>query len=371
MKTAIIRMSALTALSVALLGCATAAPDGTTVISGLFGKAAAPKEAAPKESAALAAGAMPVPTDVDSALRQAQAQRRTGDLAGAARTLSQLVLVAPDNSRVLGEYGKTLIAQGRSDDALAFLERAIELGPSDWSFFSAQGVGFDQKGEYQAAQIAYGRALALKPGDPTVLSNDALSHMQAGDLDGAERLLMQAAQNGGEFPRIASNLALVRSLKAARPQQASAPAPQAQAVVPANPPAEPANSVQTPTAAPVVPVAVAESSPAPAPTAPAAQTSAALPAPPEPKVQSLPTELQAAADPKPVQGDSSPIEKLKADPMVTMQAVPKDDKAGAAGAKKRVAKEASQSERAPVPASLALRPALSESNPNQQANARR
>jgi len=36
-------------------------------------------------------------------------------------------LVAPDDARVLGEYGKTLLAQGRTDDALAFLARAIEL----------------------------------------------------------------------------------------------------------------------------------------------------------------------------------------------------------------------------------------------------
>src|SRR5260221_540110 len=110
--------------------------------------------------------------------------------------------------------------------SVAFLERALELQSKDWSLFSAQGVAYDQKGEYLAAQAAYGRALLLKPGDPTVLSNAALSHVQTGDLDGAEALLLQASPSSAEFPRIASNLALVRSLKNSRP-------PQAPSVVPA------------------------------------------------------------------------------------------------------------------------------------------
>ena len=72
------------------------------------------------------ANAKDLAADLESAIHDAQAQRRSGDLAGAAKSLSQLVLIAPDNARVLGEYGKNLAAQGRSEDALAFLERAID-----------------------------------------------------------------------------------------------------------------------------------------------------------------------------------------------------------------------------------------------------
>ena len=145
--------------------------------------------------------------------------RKSGDLQGAARTLSQLVLVAPDDPRVMAEYGKTLVAEGRSDDALAFLERAIELKPSDWALYSAQGIAYDQKENYKAAQIAYGRALAINPGEPTVLSNDALSHVQMGDLDGAERLLLQAPPNmAAIIPRIAQ-----QSGAGEKPQRRQAP----------------------------------------------------------------------------------------------------------------------------------------------------
>jgi hypothetical protein len=49
--------------------------------------------------------------------------------------------------------------------------------------------------------------------------------MQTGDLEGAEALLLQASLSGAEFPRIASNLALVRSLRSSRPPQTGSAAP--------------------------------------------------------------------------------------------------------------------------------------------------
>src|SRR5450432_3925544 len=102
-------------------------------------------KAAPAPDAKQQAGA---PTDLESAVRSAQAARKAGDLTGATRILSQLVLVAPDDARVIGEYGKTLAAEGRSDDAIAFLERATQIDPGDWSLYSAEGVAYDQKGNY-------------------------------------------------------------------------------------------------------------------------------------------------------------------------------------------------------------------------------
>jgi Flp pilus assembly protein TadD len=218
--------AATTALLIALTACApfsfgnqpaaaasaTAAPEaGSKPVP-----ATASAPSVPAVAAASAPGAdTPSPeADLDAAIAQAKAARGSGDLHGAARILSQLVLYAPDDPRVLGEYGKTLVAEGRSDDALAFLERAIQLMPADWTLYSAQGVAYDQKTEFDRARISYGRALALKPGEPAVLNNAALSRMQAGDLDGAEKLLLEAQPKGAADPRIAENLALVKSLKA-------------------------------------------------------------------------------------------------------------------------------------------------------------
>jgi Flp pilus assembly protein TadD len=244
------------------------------------------------------------PTDLASAIRDAQAIRRSGDLAAAAKALSQLVLIAPDDARVVGEYGKTLAAQGRSEDALAFLERAIQLEPGDWTLFSAQGIAYDQKGSYRAAQASYAKALSLKPGEPAVLNNDALSHVQSGDLDGAEKLLREASPFAAQFPRIAENLALVQSLKSARPVQpmaATAAPPVVAAAVPA-----PAEQVAAPSPAPVPPVVL----PPPAPLPPA-------------QAEASPPEIVAAT---PRNSDHlSALERLKADPTVRMAPIPKPD----------------------------------------------
>jgi Flp pilus assembly protein TadD/cell division protein FtsN len=236
------------------------------------------------------------PTDIESAVRSAQATRKGGDLVGATRILSQLVLIAPDDARVLGEYGKTLAAQGRSDDALAFLERAAQIEPNDWSLFSAQGVALDQKGNYPAAQTFYARALMLKPGEPSVLNNSALSHMQSGDLDGAEQLLRQAMPGSPDDARIAQNLALVQSLKAAQPPKAMAAA--------------------TPAPAPVQMASITPPPPAPAP----AQIAAPLPAQAPVVAATLDTPPAAPV----AKTEPKAVEVLKADPTVRMQALPKE-----------------------------------------------
>jgi cell division protein FtsN len=144
---------------------------------------------------------------------------------------------------------------------LAFLERAIELQPADWTLYSAQGMAYDQKANYQAAQASYARALALKPGEPTILNNAALSYMQAGDLDSAEKLLLQAPPGSPNYPRIAQNLSLVQSLRAAQAVKtaAVAPPPPAPAVSPPLPSS--ASPVQAPASS--IPPVVAELPPEP------------------------------------------------------------------------------------------------------------
>lgn len=150
---------------------------------------------------------------VDVQIQNAQALRGKGDYPGATQILSQLMLVAPDNPRVVGEYGKNLVQQGRSKEALDFLRRAAQLQPSDWTIYSALGVAYDQTGDYGNAKSAYQQALALKPGDAGVLNNFALSRMQANDLASARQLMERAsAGTGASDPKIAQNAALLASL---------------------------------------------------------------------------------------------------------------------------------------------------------------
>jgi tetratricopeptide (TPR) repeat protein len=243
--------------------------------------------------------------DVDSAISDAQAKRKAGKLNEAATILSQLVLFTPDDVRVLGEYGKTLAALGRSDDALAFLDRAIQLNSNDYSLYSAQGIAYDQKAAYKEAQESYTRALSLKPDDPGVLNNAALSHMQSGDLAGARVLLERASPATKEFPRIAENLAMVQRLIAARPQEAPALPGAPPAVVPAPLPALPSG-----------PVRVGEVEPEPV--IPQVEVSPRILLP-------RPVEAVALAAPIAKPEASSGYEALKADSSVRMAALSKKE----------------------------------------------
>ena len=266
------------------------------------------------------------PMDLNTALTKAQLSRKMGDFAEATKILSQLVLFAPDDSRVMGEYGKTLAAQGKSDDALAFLDRAIQIRPDDWTFYSAAGVAYDQKGLYPLAQASYARALQLKPGEPSVLNNAALSYMQVGDLDTAEQMIRQAAATSTDKSRLEYTIALVERAKASRPQRsapipapvASAPAPEAPAVIASVAPApQPPQATYTPEPPPAEPITNYD--------APAIESSA-LPPPEEPVEDWVDVTPQVAAPE--IETPSTSLSSLQSNPTVVMQAVPKDDLAG-------------------------------------------
>lgn len=148
---------------------------------------------------------------LDTGIKDAQLKRSQHDFAGAVHVLSQLMLVAADDPRVVGEYGKVLVQQGRAREALDFLNRAVQLQQGDWSLYSALGVAYDQTGDYNSAQGAYERALSLKPGETAVLNNYAMSRALAGDLVAAKKLITDASA-GSQDERVARNLKMINSL---------------------------------------------------------------------------------------------------------------------------------------------------------------
>ena len=288
------RVAGISGLAILLLGCAsTPVPAPGTSASAavqLSGKPGVGKTGASSGMAPVAATS----TNLEDQIQAAVSLRMQGDLAKATHALAQLVLVAPDDARVVGEYGKVLVQQGRSDDAVAFLKRAVQIKPGDWTLYSALGVAYDQMDDRKNAKVAYDRALLLHPGDPTVLNNYAVSRMLAKDYDSAQRLLTQAQAAGGSLPKIASNLQLLAQLRAA-----NAPAP-------ANPkPANTASGSPKSVASPSVPA-----------TAPRAMASAsgngatAIPA--------APKRVTSAS------GSAAGAEARTAPAVVVMQRVPSD-----------------------------------------------
>jgi len=186
---------------------------------------------------------------LESGVRDAQAKRNQGDLAGAVKILSQLMLVNPDDGRVISEYGKVLVQQGRSREALDFLNRAVQLSQNDWTLYSAIGVAYDGTGDYNSAKIAYERALLLRPGEPAVLNNYALSRAVAGDLPAAKKLIADAASSSQDT-RVTRNVALINKLTPSTVAALDA----TPAIKPANTPVpkQPLKTAAKPPAAPTV-----------------------------------------------------------------------------------------------------------------------
>jgi Flp pilus assembly protein TadD len=302
-----------------------------------------------------------IASNLDTEIEKAKTQRALGDYNGAAHALAQMMLVAPDDARVVAEYGKVLVSMGRSDDAVAFLKRALQLSPNDWTLYSAIGAAFDQKNEFDNARTAYQRGLELKPDSAALLNNYAMSRMLAGDLPGAQQLIAQAQALGND-PKIAHNAALMANLRGghavsaavatpapkpvadARPvpvATAALPAPVAPIAKPAPVKAEPAKAAALTKPAPVkvavAPVAKPEPVKAPLVAKPEPVKAAAIVAPAPVKAAAVvapaPVKAAVVVTPAPIKTASlpaaeKPIIVKTPEGRVMMQAVPKDPEAG-------------------------------------------
>lgn len=283
-----------TLFRVAALALSASALSACSMMAGGDKVAAAAPRPADTNATAIAA-------DVTSVIHQAQALRAKGDLDGELRIISQLMLAQPDDARVVGEYGKLLVQQARSNDAVQFLNRAVELAPSDWTYYSALGVAYDQLADPANAKLAYERALALKPGEAAILNNYGMSRMLAGDAAGARGLMMQAKASGSTDPKIESNLALLESTAPVKP----AAAPVTASIAPASTPV----SVAKPTVVSHAAAPAVRNVPTPVVTKPIAP-------------------VTTAAVAAPSTANAAPTRITHNGVSVVMQAVPVDPKAG-------------------------------------------
>jgi Flp pilus assembly protein TadD len=153
------------------------------------------------------------PSNVELAIRYAQALRANGQRSQAAAVLERASLQHPRDRALLGAYGRALADIGNYSQALDVLGRAHAPDQPDWHILSAQGAVLDQIGRHADAQRYYAAALKIVPDEPSVLSNLGLSYALSKDLANAEATLRRAAAQGRVDPRVRQNLALVVGLQ--------------------------------------------------------------------------------------------------------------------------------------------------------------
>ena len=93
----------------------------------------------------------------------------------------QLKTQIPDKAR--REYNLALksIDDGKSEAALAHLEKAIELAPQYYDALNKLGVEYLRAEQYSKAEAILNRALALNPNDPLPLTNLGTLYFQEGE----------------------------------------------------------------------------------------------------------------------------------------------------------------------------------------------
>ena len=95
------------------------------------------------------------PTNLEKAMRYAQALRRAGQRAQAVAVLEKASIENPRNKAVLGAYGRALAEAGNYEQALEVLDRAHTPDQPDWHILSAEGAVLDQMGRHADAQRYY------------------------------------------------------------------------------------------------------------------------------------------------------------------------------------------------------------------------
>lgn len=108
------------------------------------------------------------------------------------------------------ERGRTLLEEGRLNDAIDQLSRATSLDPKLSQAHSLLAVAYDRKGLHDRAEDSYKRAINVNDNDPQALNNLGYSLYTGGNYRAAVDKLKRAAKLAPTDARILNNLALAQ-----------------------------------------------------------------------------------------------------------------------------------------------------------------
>lgn len=108
------------------------------------------------------------------------------------------------------ERGRSLLEEGRLNDAIEQLSHATSLDPRLTQAHSLLAVAYDRKGLHERAEDSYKRAVEVNESDPQSLNNLGYSLYLGGNYRAAVDKLKRAARLAPADARILNNLALAQ-----------------------------------------------------------------------------------------------------------------------------------------------------------------
>jgi Tetratricopeptide repeat len=151
-----------------------------------------------------------VKNDFETALAHLQA----GRLAEASEIYRRILDHFPSHAETLHMVGVIALQQGRHDDAVSPISRAIRVSPARAPFHSNLGEAHRGLGQFDQAMACYRRALELQPDSSEVYNNIALALRTMGDLAEATRLFQRAVELNSDNANAHFNLGCIRLLQA-------------------------------------------------------------------------------------------------------------------------------------------------------------
>jgi tetratricopeptide (TPR) repeat protein len=108
--------------------------------------------------------------DAYSFLRAGMANERTGNYLGAVRDYQRGLVLHPDDVELLNSLGFALFQQGKSQEAVVALEKAVTIDPKHWKAHNNMALASIDIGELELAEAHYRESLAIEP-QPAIYSD--------------------------------------------------------------------------------------------------------------------------------------------------------------------------------------------------------
>jgi Flp pilus assembly protein TadD len=197
-----------------LAGCAAKPVDGrgaALTASSRLDVAEAAEESGDKQTAAgmYLAAANEAPKDASVQLRAAEGLARNGRLDDAQALLERRLKGGPTDLDLLRTLGAVQVMAGKPAAAVRSLSAVLVRAPDDVRAMVDKAVALDISRRHAEAQVLYRQALILAPGDAAVSNDLALSLMLSGQSAEAEGVLAPFRESSGLPERIRTNLGIV------------------------------------------------------------------------------------------------------------------------------------------------------------------
>ena len=157
---------------------------------------------------------------LDEAVGVALALQQTEQWAAAEEIYRTILEAAPNHADALHFSGVLAHQRGRSDDAVALIERSLELEPERADWYSNLGIVQQERLRLDEAIAAYRRAITLDPNHANAHSNLGVVLRATGDAAGAERAYRVAIRIDPEHSDAYHNLGVLLNAQK-RPREAA------------------------------------------------------------------------------------------------------------------------------------------------------